>query len=360
MGVSPVPDQMVIQSHKGPYKVEFVEKAFFGAASGDPMRHYIIDTRVAELYPSELADVLTSPSVLLIEASEQNKSLERSPEYITQLVSHGIKRGHVLVAIGGGIIQDITCFIAAVLLRGLAWEFFPTTLLAQADSCIGSKSSINVGTFKNGVGTYTPPEKITISPAVLATLPEVEIRSGIGEMLKVHAIASPAEFDRIAADYDRIAADSAVMQDYIIRSLEIKRGIIEQDEFDRGIRNVMNLGHSFGHAIESATNFGVPHGVAVTIGIDMANYTAVRLDRMKQAQFDRMHPTLRKNYRGYETTLVPFEGFLSAIRKDKKNTDSKLGLILPDAEAIPRRVECANDPAFQEGCREYLDQIRSS
>ena len=166
--------------------------------------------------------------------------------------------------------------------------------------------------------------------------------------------------DRIAADYDRIAADSDVMQDYIIRSLEIKRGIIEQDEFDRGIRNVMNLGHSFGHAIESATNFGVPHGVAVTIGIDMANYTAVRLDRMKQAQFDRMHPTLRKNYRGYETTLVPFEGFLSAIGKDKKNTDSKLGLILPDAEAIPRRVECANDPAFQQGCREYLDQIRSS
>jgi len=355
-----VSEQLVIQSHKGPYAVEFTDVFFAGIEAAGPQKHYIIDARVAELYRAQLAGVLASKSVLLIEAKEGNKSLERSPEYVTHLLGRGIKRGHILVAIGGGIVQDITCFIAAVLLRGVEWHFYPTTLLAQADSCIGSKSSINVGSFKNVVGTYTPPTKIVVSSAVLASLPEVEIRSGIGEMLKVHVIAGPAAFDRIAADYGQIATDRAVMQSYILRSLEIKKGIIEQDEFDRGVRNVMNLGHSFGHAIESATNFGIPHGVAVTIGIDMANYIAVRLGRMHQRHFNRMHPTLRLNYRGFERTEIPAGGFFAAIGKDKKNTDTKLGLILPDAEAIPRRAECENDAKFQADCREYFDRVRSA
>lgn len=351
-------ERLVIQSHKGPYAVEFSDEAFAGAAAEGPQRHYVIDARVAELYRPQLAAVLASRSVLIVEAKESNKSLERSPEYVTHLLGRGIKRGHVLIAIGGGIIQDITCFLAAVLLRGVEWHFYPTTLLAQADSCIGSKSSINVGAFKNVVGTYTPPARIVVSTSVLATLPEVEIRSGIGEMLKVHVIAGPAAFDRIAADYGRMVTDFAVMRDYILRSLEIKKKIIEEDEFDRGIRNVMNLGHSFGHAIESATDFGIPHGVAVTIGIDMANFIAVRLGRMEARHFDRMHPTLRLNYRGFERTAVPFDRFLAAIAKDKKNTDAKLGLILPDAEAIPRRVECANDARFQANCRDYFDRVR--
>lgn len=350
--------ELIVQSHQGPYRAEFVTEPFPGVDAPGPQRHYVIDAKVAEIYATELAGVLRSKSVLLIEAKESNKSLERMPEYVTHLLGRGIKRGHLLVAIGGGIIQDITCFIGAVLLRGVDWHFHPTTLLAQADSCIGSKSSINVGRFKNVVGTYTPPKRIVVSSALLKSLPDVEIRSGIGEMLKVHVIAGPAAFDRIAADYTRIVADPAVLQDYIIRSLEIKRGIIEQDEFDRGIRNVMNLGHSFGHAIESATNFGIPHGVAVTIGIDMANHLAVTIGRMERAHFDRMHPTLRQNYAGFERTEIQVDGFFGAIAKDKKNTDAKLGLILPDAEAIPRRVECANDERFQNACREYFASVR--
>jgi 3-dehydroquinate synthase len=148
------------------------------------------------------------------------------------------------------------------------------------------------------------------------------------------------------------------MRRYILRSLQYKKDLIEQDEFDRGIRNVMNLGHSFGHAIESATDFAIPHGVAVTIGLDMANHHAVRLGRMDARHFHRMHPTLRRNFRDFERTEIPMPKFLAAIGKDKKNTDTKLGLILPDAEAIPRRVECANDAAFQSGCDEYFARVR--
>jgi hypothetical protein len=128
------------------------------------------------------------------------------------------------------------------------------TLLAQADSCIGSKSSINVGKIKNVLGTFTPPRKITISTRLLSTLDDRDIRSGIGEMLKVHGIDGPDSFDQIAADYARLTSDAETLKRYVRRSLEIKKHIIEQDEFDRGIRNVMNYGHSFGHAIESATD----------------------------------------------------------------------------------------------------------
>lgn len=352
-------EKLTIQSHKGPYSVQFTDVPFTGCVPpAGGQYHYIIDARVAELYRTQLAAVLDSPSVLLIEAKESNKSLERCPEYVAHLIGRGIKRGHVLIAIGGGVVQDITCFIAAVLLRGVDWHFHPTTLLAQADSCIGSKSSINVGQYKNVVGTYTPPVQIMLSPQVLASLPETEIRSGVGEMLKVHMIAGPAEFDRIAADYNAILESPAMMRTYILRSLEIKKGIIEQDEFDRGIRNVMNLGHSFGHAIESATDFGIPHGIAVTIGMDMANFTAVRLGLMGEEHFRRMHPTLAANYRNYEKTTVPMDRFLAAIAKDKKNTDDKLGLILPNAAGIPGRVKCANDSLFRATCEEYFSNVR--
>jgi 3-dehydroquinate synthase len=355
-----VSEELVIQSHRGPYSVHFEEDALGRVTTAVSARaHYVIDARVAELYQRELREVLDSPSVLLVEALETNKSLERMPSYVEHLVARGVRRGNVLVAVGGGIMQDIVCFLAAVLFRGLDWDFYPTTLLAQADSCIGSKSSINVGEVKNVVGTYTPPKQIRISTRVLATLPECQIRSGLGEMLKVHAIAGPEAFDRIAADYDAILQSPAMMRTYILRSLEIKKAIIEQDEFDRGIRNVMNLGHSFGHAIESATDYSVPHGIAVTIGTDMANFVAVRLGLAEEGHYRRMHPTLAKNYRDFDGTAVPLERFFSAIGKDKKNTGAKLTLILPDRSGRVGRVECDNDARFHAVCQDYfLNQCR--
>lgn len=352
-------EELIIQSHRGPYTLSFDEDALVGLNSSElSSGHYIIDEKVAGLYAKDLSGVLASPSVLRIEATEENKSLDKFPAYVEQLVSQGVRRGHVLVAIGGGIIQDITCFLAATLLRGLEWHFYPTTLLAQADSCIGSKSSINVGKIKNVLGTFTPPRRITISTRFLATLDQRDIRSGIGEMLKVHGIDGPASFDAIAADYARLTTDRATLKHYVRRSLEIKKAIIEQDEFDRGIRNVMNYGHSFGHAIESATDFAVPHGIAVTIGVDMANYVAARSGRMDIRHYARMHPTLAANFAGFEQAEIPFDSFMSALGKDKKNTGSKLNLILPDADARVARVPYSNDAQFQTICAEYLAQER--
>ena len=248
-----------------------------------------------------------------------------------------------LIAIGGGIIQDITCFLAATLLRGIDWKFYPTTLLAQADSCIGSKSSINAGTAKNILGTFTPPREVFVSTRVLNTLDEKDVRSGVGEMLKVHAIDGVASFDRIAGDYEDLFVSPNVMMMYIRRSLEIKKGYIETDEFDRGSRNIFNYGHSFGHAIEAATDFAIPHGIGVTIGMDMANFVSGEIGFGDQGLHASRHGILKRNFAGFEKYPVPMEAFLSAISKDKKNVGSDLMLILPDRDARLQKTPCAND-----------------
>ena len=352
-------DTLVIQSHKGPYTVHFDEGALarLNAASA-ANAHFIVDDRVARLYADRMPAVLASPSVLRIEAAEANKSLGRFPSYVQHLVERKVRRDHVLVAIGGGIIQDITCFLAATLLRGMAWKFYPTTLLAQADSCVGSKSSINSGAAKNILGTFTPPAEIHLATSFLDTLDERDVRSGVGEMLKVHVIDGPASFDAIAADRAVLFSDRTTMIRYVRRSLEIKKSYIERDEFDKGPRNIFNYGHSFGHAIEAATDFAVPHGIAVTIGMDMANWISWKVGVGTETHYRRMHGALAANYRGFEETVVPLDSFMSAIGKDKKNVGADLTLILPDADARILSGRYTNDGRFRALCAEYLTECR--
>lgn len=349
-------DTLEIQSHKGPYRVYFDEDAVARIVAGTKMPlHVIVDRRVAALHEDMLSPLLSGPSVIMIDALETNKSLEAAPAYVTHLVSKGIRRDHRLVAIGGGIIQDITCFLAANILRGVDWMMVPTTLLAQADSCIGSKSSINCGGAKNILGTFTPPKEVWIASRFLTTLVEQDVRSGVGEMLKVHAIDGPASFDRIAADYDNIFQQRAMMIDYIHRSLLIKKKYIEIDEFDRGPRNVFNFGHSFGHAIEAATDFAVPHGIAVTIGMDVALDVARGLGMTGENTVARMRPVLRKNAGGFREVPVPLDSFFAALGKDKKNTGSGTAtVILPMDEAIIEKVTVPMDERFRGLCSRYF------
>jgi 3-dehydroquinate synthase len=347
---------MEIHSHKGAYIVEFDEACIERFTEYDfEKTHFIIDRKVAQLYRDQLKSVLSAHSVLLLDALETNKSLEKLPDYVDFLVNNKIRRHHTIVAVGGGIIQDITSFLAATLLRGIEWIFYPTTLLSQTDSCIGSKSSINCRGSKNILGTFTPPKKILLSTTFLSTLELRELKSGVGEMLKVHAIAGPSDFQSIATVYNHLFSDSDMMMKKIKRSLEIKKKYIEKDEFDKGPRLIFNYGHSFGHAIESATNFAIPHGIAVSIGCDMANYCAYRLGISTEAIWKSMSPTFKANYLGYETVDIFFEPFLSALGKDKKNEGSNsFSLILPDKEANIFKDSYPNNKYLRSYFKEFL------
>lgn len=360
MADSRVFKDMVIASHKGPYRVTFDEDAIAKlGASPVANAHVLIDSHVADLYAQPLAGLLSGSSVLRLAANEDTKALDRFPAYVEHLVNRGIRRDHVLIAIGGGVIQDTTCFLAATLLRGVAWRFYPTTLLAQADSCIGSKSSINCGTAKNILGTFTPPSEVVVSTRFLDTLDPRDLRSGIGEMLKVHAIEGPQAFAAIAADFPKLQTNRDILLRYIARSLEIKKRYIEEDEFDKGVRNVFNYGHSFGHAIEAATDFAVPHGIAVAIGMDMANHVAANLGQAAKELAANRHGVLKANFQGYEKTPVPLDRFLAAMGKDKKNTGAgTVTVILPDQNGAIRKTTLPADDRFRALCRDYLEITR--
>jgi len=328
-----VSNKININSHKGEYAVNFIKGNISQLNSElSDNNFYIVDANVAFIYASQLNSILNSKRVLLIDATEENKSLDKFPFYIESLVNAKVRRGQNLVAIGGGIIQDITCFLAATMMRGLPWIFYPTTLLAQSDSCIGSKSSINSGDIKNILGTFTPPNKVIIDVNFLKTLEEKDILSGIGEMIKVHAINSPQSFDLFAKSYDYVKNDSLLMEKFIHQSLLMKKKLIEIDEFDLGPRNVMNYGHSFGHAIETATNYAIPHGIAVTMGIDIANYVASKLGVSSSSHFERMHSVLDKNCKSYRKVIIDVNSLILALAKDKKNSPTQLRLILPDLD----------------------------
>ncbi len=353
-------DSLVIQSHKGPYSVSFGTR--FAAdlpALADAEAHFLVDANIARFYGPRLKAILARPSTVVIDATEDNKSLERTIPVFERLIASKVRRGQVLVAIGGGIVQDVTCFIASTFLRGLPWHFVPTTLLAQADSCIGSKSSINLGAAKNIVGTFNPPQRVHIWTEFLDTLEQKDIQSGIGEIIKVHAIDGVDSFDRMSKEFRKLYSDRETLLRYIHAALLIKKRFIEEDEFDRGIRNIFNYGHSFGHAIESATDYRVPHGIAVTIGMDMANFIAVERGLLPRSHFDRMHDTLHINYEGYAATDIPVDALLDALMKDKKNTTTMLGLIFPvgDKAAI-QRVDVPPDAAFRGQCMRFLSELK--
>jgi 3-dehydroquinate synthase len=240
------------------------------------------------------------------------------------------------------------------MMRGLPWMFYPTTLLAQSDSCIGSKSSINSRKLKNILGTFTPPDQVVIDVDFLQTLEEKDIFSGIGEMIKVHAINSPESFDEISKNYEQLINDSFVLEKFIFDSLVMKKKLIEIDEFDLGPRNVMNYGHSFGHAIESATNYTIPHGIAVTIGMDMANYVAAKLGISTYKHFERMHDVMDKNSQTYRNVYIDVNALMIALSKDKKNSATQLRLILPDQDGCIRIGLYDNNDTLLDIVKDYF------
>jgi 3-dehydroquinate synthase len=359
MGALVVSNKLSIHCSKGEYFVFFSE-GLPGKLELvlDHKTHVLIDANVARIYRDQLQHIISMPNTIVIEAIEENKSIQKIIPIFEVLVANKARRDHTLIAIGGGIIQDITCFISSTLFRGISWSFIPTTLLAQADSCIGSKSSINLGKTKNILGTFNPPNKIFIYTNFLGSLEQKDIYSGIGEILKVHAIDSISAFDGVAGVYEELLRDGQILREYIRNALLIKQRYIEVDEFDKGIRNIFNYGHSFGHAIEAATEFAIPHGVAISMGMDMANSISVSMGLISVQHYARMHNILSKNYKLFTKIPIPFDLFFSALMKDKKNTSDNLVLILPvGVDVLIQRVEVSPDLLFQKKCKLFLGGI---
>jgi 3-dehydroquinate synthase len=287
-----------------------------------------VDGKVAGLYEEKLAPFMDRHSCLLLEATEKQKSYLELAPVIENLLRKNFKKNNRLIAVGGGIIQDVVAFLAHNLYRGVGWFFVPTTLLAQADSCIGGKSSINFGAYKNQLGSFYPPDEILIDTAFLGTLDKRDIRSGLGEMMHFFVLSGENDFETIRSKYAQSLTDFSVLRELIVRSLEIKKQTIEIDEFDRKERQIFNYGHSFGHAIESVTDYGVPHGIAVCHGMDIANYLSWRMGLVGGEFRDRVRELLSLNWEKGELGRLSFDPFLQALTKDKKNVGNEVRVIL--------------------------------
>ena len=322
---------MQIQSKSHAYAVTeapSLQEALRSASEGQ-RTYALVDREVARLYPNAFAGSLPPENIFEIEATEPAKSLEALTPYLEWLLGSGFRRDCLLLIVGGGVLQDLGCFLASTLFRGVRWSLVPTTLLAQCDSCIGSKSSINVGPYKNQLGTFYPPHEVLLTTDVLGTLPPDEVRSGLGEAIKLHLIEGEDAALRLQANLAG-AADPARISAIIWDSLTIKKRFIEEDEFDKGIRNLLNYGHTFGHAYESATHYAIPHGISVTLGVLTATYFSEQLGWVAHGYFEALREWLVPYYVPYQETLTRADQdkILAAMRLDKKNTGDTLGCIL--------------------------------
>ena len=276
---------MDIHSHIRNYQVvlEGTDSFLKELASLSPA-FYVVDKRVWELYKSAFAG-FPDENVYVLEALEDHKNLDTVCELYQKILALSPKKNMNLVSIGGGIVQDITGFVASTLYRGIKWTFVPTTLLAQVDSCIGAKTSLNFRHYKNLIGSFYPPHKVHIWPGFLNTLSEVDYYSGIGEMAKLHLMAGETQTQDFIAHLPALDKhDGAVLLKFIAACLSIKKAYIEQDEFDTGLRNLLNYGHCFGHALETASSFKIPHGQAVVLGMLLANEYARRVGVLSAAE----------------------------------------------------------------------------
>lgn len=316
----------------------------------------IIDNKVKSLYPDWFEDALVNYNYVGIDASESQKSYQEVEPVINILIERGFRKNHKLIAIGGGITQDVTAFIASILYRGVQWNFFPTTLLAQGDSCIGSKTSINFGKFKNQVGGFYPPNKIYVDPKFLNTLPFKELQSGLGEMAHYFVVSGEEDFNRYKRDYAKALVDKNVLRGVIARSLEIKKSYIEIDEYDKNERQVFNYGHSFGHAIESLTNYEIPHGIAISFGMDMSNFVSMKKGYIKSEERQNSRELFEKIWDGYAEQVkgLDIDTYLVALSKDKKNKGPLLGLILNKGYGKVFKDFTENDKIFKSWMVEYF------
>lgn len=324
---------LTIKSNSHDYTVDTFETLSAALDTVDNSKcHYLIDQSIIDLYGPILKEKTNKARTTSVVASEKNKAFEALTPIFLNLLEQGLKRDGVLVVIGGGVLQDIGCFISSVLFRGLKWELIPTTLLSQADSCIGSKSSINIGKYKNQIGTFYPPHRVLLTPQVLETLPFDEIRSGLGEIIKLQLLNDQLGFDELMADLATLspATQSDILTKWVIRSMAVKQPYIEADEYDRNLRNLLNYGHTFGHAYESATHYGIPHGISVILGILTATYLSVRLGLVEEAHYYDLKNKLHPWHHPYGNMLLKADRtvILQAIKYDKKNTGDSINCIL--------------------------------
>ena len=262
-------------------------------------------------------------TILTMDDGESNKTLATAERLVTELLEHNAKRDSMVVAVGGGVVGDTAGFAAAIFLRGIDLVQVPTTLLAQVDSAYGGKVGVNHPKGKNLIGAFHPPRAVVVDPAVLNTLPDRELRSGMFEALKGGVLGDSALFDLFEQKRDDL-------EQIIERAVRVKTAIVDSDEREKDLRRLLNYGHTIAHGIEAAMKYeGITHGEAVGWGMIGANEIAVRRGVLDEKTRGRIDRTIRAYAPAPLPPTIDRDAILAATEHDKKNTGSTRVMVLP-------------------------------
>ncbi|MDD5544298.1 MAG: 3-dehydroquinate synthase [Acidobacteriia bacterium] len=296
----------------------------------------ISNPRIWKLYGHSMADrkgPLAGAIPLIVPDGERFKNIRWYERLCEQVVRAGADRRSVVVALGGGVVGDLAGFVAATVLRGLALVHIPTSLLSQIDSSIGGKTGINLGAGKNLIGAFHQPRLVVIDPNLLKTLPPRELRAGLYEAVKYGAILDRPLFDFIEAHSEALQACRVnSLQEVVQRCVSIKARIVAEDEFEHGVRKLLNFGHTMGHGLEAATRYTrFKHGEAVGWGSLIAVRVAQRMGVINTGDAERMARAFASLGRLPIISDVPFEKVRTHMQHDKKAEAGNIAFVLPTA-----------------------------
>jgi 3-dehydroquinate synthase len=300
---------------------------------GFPPRVFVItDRRVERLYGQELQRTLTGAgfqaNFLVVTPGERSKSWHVVQRLARELLAQGAHRGTALIALGGGVVGDLTGFLASIYMRGVPLVQVPTTLLAMVDASIGGKTAVNLPEGKNLLGTFWQPRLVVVDPEFLATLPGKERRNGLAEVLKAGFIRDRELLERLGREGEEIFRQPKELLEVIYRAASIKAAIVAADVREADLRRLLNFGHTLGHGLEAASHFRLPHGRAVALGMLMALRLSERLIGLPVEESQWGQWLLR--HFGYAKPLPKLkrEAVLAALTRDKKRLESGLVFVL--------------------------------
>lgn len=275
-------------------------------------------------------DIIEPYEHIFIGQGEQAKSFTTLEEIYRKLIDMGADRSTFILGVGGGIVTDITGFIASTYMRGVEFGFVTTTLLGAVDASVGGKNGVNIGGFKNMVGAFSQPKFVICDVALLHSLNDREFRAGLAEVIKTAIIGDKELFEMLEqSSFNELRKNDELLQQIIVHSVKVKASIVAEDEFEGGRRRVLNLGHTIAHAIEKCTT-RLSHGEAVAVGLHQITSSALAKNCISEEDTKRIHDLLQAY--GFNTTSpVERRPIIKAIKGDKKRKGNSLNIILPTA-----------------------------
>ncbi len=322
----------------------------------------VSDSHVAPLYGEKVLESLRSagasgPVLHIIPAGEEYKTFQTVETICRTAAEKGLDRKSVFLGLGGGVVTDLTGFSASIFMRGCAFISVPTSLLAMIDAGIGGKTGADLPEGKNLIGTFWQPQTVLMDIAFLRTLPGPEIRCGCAELLK-HAILFDPELFRLLEEQ---AEDVLALRDLesvtalVTRSCGLKAAVVSSDEREKGRRELLNYGHSFGHAIEKLLHYRMSHGDAVAIGIAMASCLAVSLSLLTPEEAEKIQSLLKKYQLPCRISGLKAHDIYLAMRGDKKNTSGNYRLILSRSIGHAEGFSGLDPDLIEKAIGEYCD-----